>query len=335
MKKFLVFTLVLTSLFFSLSCSRKTAEKQITLVLSEANPPETIAGRMDQAFKEKVEELSKGMIKIDVHYSGILGDWKTISELMSKPGSSIQMRRESAVGLASFGCEKNALLTVPFTFSNRDHFWNFVRSNTAKELLKEPLDRGMNQVGLFYGEEGFRHFFGNKKLTGVADFEGLTVRTTGDAVMAGIVDGLKANAKSVPFTDLYSALKMGTVDVAEQPISNYLPNHFNEVAANVILDGHTLGIMEMMITLDAWESLSKRQQDILLEAGEYASEYCRKISQEGEDKALAEILAAGVNVIKVDDVTPWQKACSEIIKQSTNSDPNLYQIILGYANITN
>lgn len=312
------------------SCSKNTVEKEVTLVLAEVNPPETIAGRMDNAFKEKVEELSDGKIKIDVHYSGILGDWKTVAELMSKPGSSIHMRRESAVGLAAFGCEKNALLAVPFTFANREHFWRFANSSTAKEILREPYERGMNYIGLFFGEEGFRDFFANKPITGTEDFKGLNIRTTGDAIMAGIVSGLQAKPLSVAFSDLYSAFKVGTVDVADQPLSNYLPNHFNEVAPNIILDGHTLGVMETMITVEAWESLSKRQQEILLKAGQYASDYCRQISQENEEQALREIIAAGVTVTKVDDITPWQKACEKIIKESIASDPFLYQSILEY-----
>ena len=49
---FVLFVLTVTS--FLLSCNKKAEEKEITLVMAEVNPPETIAGRMDQAFKEKV-----------------------------------------------------------------------------------------------------------------------------------------------------------------------------------------------------------------------------------------------------------------------------------------
>lgn len=331
MKRSVLLLAVIAAGFSFLSCTKKAAEKEITLVLAEFNPPETIAGRMDNAFKEKVEELSGGMIKIDVQYSGVLGDWKTVSELMSRPGSSIHMRRDSAVGLAAFGCEKTALLTVPFTFSNREHFWNFANSEFAKEFLREPYERGMNQLGLFYGEEGFRDFFSNRPLTSVADFKGLVMRSTGDAVMNGVIEGLKAKPVSIAFSDLYSAFKTGGVDVADQPLSNYLPNHFNDVAPNVILDGHTLGVMEMVITTEAWDGLSQKRKEILIEAGQYASDFCRKIARESEEQALKEIIAAGVTVTAVEDIGPWQAACSDTIKASIASDPELYQKILAFA----
>ena len=52
-----------------LSCNEKkqvSEEKEITLVMAEVNPEDTIAGQMDKAFKDKVEELSGGKIKIDL-----------------------------------------------------------------------------------------------------------------------------------------------------------------------------------------------------------------------------------------------------------------------------
>ena len=52
---------LLTISLFTLSfigCSKKNVEdKPVTLVMAEVNPAETIAGQVDQAFKQKVEEL--------------------------------------------------------------------------------------------------------------------------------------------------------------------------------------------------------------------------------------------------------------------------------------
>ena len=78
-----ILSLVAVSL---VSCNKKkTEDGEITLVMAEVNPATTIAGQMDQAFKEKVEELSKGKIKIDVQFSGVLGDNKSVRAIMTKP----------------------------------------------------------------------------------------------------------------------------------------------------------------------------------------------------------------------------------------------------------
>ena len=75
-------------------------------------------------------------------------------------------------------------------------------------------------------------------------------------------------------------------------------------------------------------NLTPEQQDVLTEAGEYASQYNRQISQETEDKILEELKADGVNVIEVDDITPWQDACKDVIEEATKNNKDLYQQIV-------
>ncbi|MBQ3671464.1 MAG: TRAP transporter substrate-binding protein [Treponema sp.] len=334
-KRSILFSSVMIFSILAISCKSKKdsieAQKEITLVMAEVNPPETIAGRTDQAFKEKVEELSGGKIKIDLQCSGILGDNSTVRKLITQPNSTIHIARQSTAGFVALGCNKYALLSIPFTFSNREHFWRFASSETAKKLLDEPREKGLNIVGLYYGEEGFRHLFSTKRIDSIKDLAGLTMRVTNDMALQAIADNLKMNQKQVNFADLYGALSTGQVDVADQPLANYLANHFNEVAPYIILDSHQLGIMETFITTECWDALSQIQQDILREAGAYASEYCRKISQEEEDKILEQIKAAGVTVVDVADIAPWQDALSTFIAESSAGDMELYKEILSYA----
>ena len=305
----------------------------VTLVYAEVNPLEgTIVGQTATAFKDKVEELSGGSITIDIQANGVLGAESDVLDTMLGGGGTIDMARISAFALTSYGGEKSSLLSVPFTFVNRDHFWNFATSDLAQEFLLEPHENGSGIRGLFYGEEGFRHFFTVKPVNGLEDLKGMKLRVSNDPIMNGMVAGLGANATVVSFNELYSALQTGVVDGAEQPIANYQSNAFPEVAPNLILDGHTLGAIQVIITDDAWDKLTPEQQDVLTEAGKYASEFNRKISEEAENKVLDELKANGVNVVEVEDKTPWQEACKDIIESSTKDNAELYQQILDMAN---
>ena len=314
----------------------------VTLVYAEVNPLEgTIVGQTATAFKEKVEELSGGSITIDIQAngvhgkitidlqpSGVLGSENDVLDTMLGGGGTIDMARISAFALTSYGGEKSSLLSVPFTFVSRDHFWNFATSDLAQEFLLEPHENGTGIRGLFYGEEGFRHFFTVNPIEGMDDLAGMKIRVSNDPIMTGMVEGLGANPTVVAMGELYSALQTGVVDAAEQPIANYQANAFPEVAPNIILDGHTLGAIQVVITDEAWDSLTPEQQDVLTEAGEYASQYNRQISQETEDKILEELKADGVNVIEVDDITPWQDACKDVIEEATKNNKELYQQIV-------
>ena len=305
-----------------------TAEAEVTLVMAEVNPLDTIVGQTDTAFKEKVEELSGGKIKIDLQASGVLGSENDVLDTMLGGGGTIDMSRISAFALTSYGGEKSKLLSVPYTFVNRQHFWNFAESDLAADFLLEPHDNGAGVRGLFYGEEGFRHFFTVKEVKGLEDLKGMKLRVSNDPIMNGMVEGLGASPTVVSFNELYSALQTGVVDGAEQPIANYKSNAFPEVANNLILDGHTLGAIQVIITDEAWDKLTEEQQGILTEAGKYASSYNKQISEEAENKVLDELKADGCNIVEVTDIAPWQEACKGIIESSTADNKELYQQIL-------
>ena len=305
----------------------------VTLVYAEVNPLEgTIVGQTATAFKEKVEELSGGSITIDIQANGVLGAESDVLDTMLGGGGTIDMARISAFALTSYGGEKSSLLSVPFTFVSRDHFWNFATSDLAQEFLLEPHENGTGIRGLFYGEEGFRHFFTVKPVSGMEDLAGMKIRVSNDPIMTGMVEALGANPTVVAMGELYSALQTGVVDAAEQPIANYQANAFPEVENNLILDGHTLGAIQVVITDEAWDKLTPEQQDVLTEAGEYASQYNRKISEETENKILDELKADGCYVVEVEDITPWQDACKDVIEEATKDNKELYQQILDMAN---
>lgn len=304
------------------------AEENVTLVMAEVNPLDTIVGQTCTAFKEKVEELSGGSITIDLQAGGVLGAEEQVLDAMLGGTGTIDMSRISAFALTSYGGEKSSLLSLPYTFVSRDHFWNFATSDLAQEFLQEPQENGFGIRGLFYGEEGFRHFFTAKEISGIEDLAGMKLRVSNDPVMTGMVESLGASATVVAFTELYSALQTGVVDGAEQPIANYKSNAFPEVAPNLILDGHTLGAIQVVITDEAWNSLSEEQQAAMVEAGEYASQFNRELSASAEEEVLAQLIEEGVNVVEVEDITPWQEAVADIVAKNTNGMEDLYQQIL-------
>ncbi len=304
------------------------AADAITFTMAEVNPLDTIVGMTDQKFKEEVESRSNGSIIIDIQASGVLGTENEVLDGMLGGTGTVDISRISAFALTSYGGEKSKLLSLPYTFVSRDHYWKFAASDLADEIISEPQENGTGLVGLFYGEEGFRHFFTKDPVSGIDDFKGKKLRVSNDPVMVGLVQGLGANATEVAFTELYSALQTGVCDGAEQPIANYKANAFDEVAPNLILDGHTLGAIQVVITEAAWNKLTPEQQQIMKDAGKAAGEYNKSISEEKENEVLEELKASGVNIVEVADKTPWQEATKQVIADNTKGYEDLYQKIV-------
>ena len=303
-------------------------DPKVTLVYAEVNPLDTIVGQTGSHFKEKVEELSGGSVVVDVQASGVLGSENDVLDAILGGSTSIDISRISAFALTSYGCNKSKLLSIPFTFNNRAHFWNFANSDLAPEFLNEPQELGLPVRGLFYGEEGFRHFFTVKPVATIDDLKGMKLRVSNDPVMNGMVESLGANPTVVSFGELYSALQTGVVDGAEQPIANYKSNAFPEVANNLILDGHTLGAVQAVITDNAWGKLTANQQAAVMAAAADTQKFNADLSETAENKVLEELRSSGCNVVDVDDKTPWQEACAKVIKDNTSDQAELYQKLL-------
>ncbi len=308
-----------------------SGDPKVTLVYAEVNPLDTIVGQTASEFKRLVEEKSGGSITIDVKASGVLGSENDVLDAMMGGDDSIDMSRISAFALTSYGAKKSMLLSIPYTFSGRDHWWNFANSDLAREFLNEPQEIGLPLRGIFYGEEGFRHFFANKPIDSIEDLKGMKIRVSNDPVMNGMVEGLGASPTVVSFGELYSALNTGVCDAAEQPIANYKSNAFPEVANNLILDGHTLGAIQCVITDTAWDKLTEAQQAVLMEAGKEVQAFNQNLSQTEEDKVLQELKDEGCHVTEVTDIKPWQDACAKVIADNTSDQAELYQKLLDFA----
>ncbi len=330
MKKLLCMLLAVL-MIASLSATAFAAEPEVTLVYAELNPLDSIVGTLAQDFKDKVEEISGGQIAIDLQPNGVLGNEAQILDGILGGSTSVDICRISAFALNAYGCTKATLLSLPYTFVSRDHFWAFANSDLADEFLMEPQEIGLPLRGICYGEEGFRHFFTKDPVEKIEDLAGMKLRVSEDPVMTGLVKGLGASPTVVNFNELYSALQTGVCDGAEQPIANYKSNAFQEVAPNLILDGHTLGAVQLVITDTAWNKLTEEQQGWIMEAADYASNKNAENSQAAEDEVLQELKDEGINVVEVEDKSVWADACADVITANMNGNDELYQQILDMA----
>ena len=325
MKKLVALFLALAVLF---TCTAALADT-VTLTYAEVNPLEgTIVGSIAKHFKEKVEELTGGTVIIDIQAGGVLGSEAQVLDGIFGGDETVDISRISAFALSSYGCGKATLLSLPYTFVSREHFWKFANSDLAADFLMEPQTVGLPLRGICYGEEGFRHFFFKNEVKGIEDLKGLKIRVSEDPVMTGMVSGLGANPATVSFTELYSALQTGVVDGAEQPIANYKSNAFPEVAPCIILDGHTLGAIQIVITDNAWAKLNDEQRNAILEAGKDTQKYNAEIAEAAEAEVLAGLLESGCAVIEVEDKAPWSEACSAVNAPYVANYADLYQQIV-------
>jgi len=337
MKKIIsVFAFIVFTALSFISCNKTQPTvnqypERVHLVMAEVNPENSICGRMDNAFKSRLEELSEGKITVEIKYYGVLGDESQIIKALTNPeDDTVQVARVSA-NLSKYGANKSLLLSIPFTFYDDSHFWSFAKSDVAEEILNEPYELGIGIKGLCYAEEGFRHFFSTEPINKLSDLQGKKMRVSG-TTLTMLSKSLLTIPVSIQYTSLYMSLQTGKVDIAEQPLSNYLTNSFYRVAPYMIMDGHMIGAVEIVISSKCWDSLSYYQQVLVKKAADYASVYCKEIAASQETSDAVELITKGVTLVEVADKDEWQNACSEMIKENSKDYPELYEKILAFKN---
>ena len=156
----------------SATAAEQAAEPEIILKYSEVNPDGHFLTDTAYYFADQVAEKSNGRIKIDIYPAGQLANEKDGIQTIQTSSGVIDIVRCSTSSLSDFGVQKLNVLSMPYIIRDREHYWNVAQSDVGEELKAEPQELGLGMVGLFYVDEGFRHFFTVDPVNSIEDLDG-------------------------------------------------------------------------------------------------------------------------------------------------------------------
>jgi tripartite ATP-independent transporter DctP family solute receptor len=143
------------------------------------------------------------------------------------------------------------------------------------------------------------------------DVKGLKIRTAPNPAHLLAFRLLGANPVAMPFTEVYLALKTGTVDGQENPINLIYTMKFHEVQKYLSLTGHAYTAANVVMNLKKYQELKPEQQKALHEALREAAAWQRKLNREVEGQALKNMRAAGLQVEENPDREAFRKIVAD------------------------
>jgi len=203
-------------------------------------------------------------------------------------------------------------------------------------------------VAAAYAGEGVTHLgafdFGpaeilnsNVEVHNLADFQGKRIRAAG--IGATFYNELGASSVTLTGTEIYQALQLGTVDMAE--FNDWLVNKemgFHEVSKFVIepvLHTGAVDDKDLLVNPAAWDGLPDDLQEIVLACRDRAR-YLSSIAYGiGNDQARAEWLEAGVEIITLpeDEVTEARLTGARVILDFAERNPEAAEYVATYAGV--
>lgn len=247
-------------------------------------------------FAELVKTKTNGRLEVQVAPSAQLGDDSAMITAMRTGALDLSANSQGAI---SATVPEYAAYGMPFMFSNAAQAFKLLDGPLGQELAEKTAAKGMVVLG--YWDNGIRHMTNGKRpISKVEDMKGLKMRTPPDAVLVDIMQALGADPQQIKFSELYVALQQGVVDGQENPLVNIHASKLYEVQKHLALTSHMFQMTPFLMSKRTWDRLSEADRKAVQEAAAEATAVQRRMSQEADDKLLAELKAKGVQVTTVD-----------------------------------
>lgn len=302
------------------SSSGGGSDKQVTIKLSTPVSPTDPMTQGADRFKQTVEKESGGSIKVQVYPANQLGD--TTSIIPKVQQNSVQMIEDTAAELSSL-VPDIGVLDAPYLWKSFDDERKALDGDLYKKFSDELADKQLKLLATnwYYG---LRDLTANKEVNTPADGDGLTIRVPGGDISELVGHALGGKPTDLPFDQVYLALKTGSLDAQENPLSTILSTKIYEVQKDLVLTKHQLQTFPITMSLTFWDSLSKNQQDIVQKAATSAGDYESKLAMDAESKDLDELKKKGMNVVEP-DIAAFSENADKLVSESGLPWVDLYK----------
>jgi tripartite ATP-independent transporter DctP family solute receptor len=184
----------------------------------------------------QLSEQTKGRLGVRVYPSGSLGTEKDNIEQLKIGG--LDMMRIHISTLNSVVPETMATV-LPFVFRSTDHMRKALDGPIGDEILAAMETQGL--VGLAFYDSGARSIYTAKKpIKNLADMKGLKLRVPQSDLFVAMIEAANANPTPMPYGEVYTALKTGIVDGAENNWPSFESSRHFEAAKYYNLSEHSL-----------------------------------------------------------------------------------------------
>jgi tripartite ATP-independent transporter DctP family solute receptor len=248
-----------------------------------------------KAMGQALESRSGGKFRIKVYNKGALGTEKeTIDQV--KIGA-LEMARVNISPMNNV-CPLTQVPTMPFLFRSVEHMRKVLDGPVGEEILKSCEPQGF--IGLAFYDSGARSIYAKKPVKTVADAKGLKIRVQQSDLWVALVGAMGANATPMPFGEVYTGLKTGLIDAAENNLPSFDTAKHAEAAKFYSRTEHSMAPEMLLMSKIHWDKLSKAEQELVRATARESVAVQRARWDEQEARSLATVKAQGVQLVEVD-----------------------------------
>jgi TRAP-type transport system periplasmic protein len=256
-------------------------------------------------WAKRVEERTKGGLKIEVFHSAQLGKEEDIIEQI-RQGANIGQNTDSArMGNYVPGI---AVMNGPYFAETLEDVAKLRKAPTVIKWQDELATKFGLKVLSFNWVQGYRHFFTNKPVKTPDDLKGQRIRTPPAPIWQESIRALGAVPVAMAFGEMYPGLQQRAIDGVELVYNNIPGGRFYEVLKFANETKHIMLINFEVVSAKWFDGLPKEYQAALIEECDRAGEETSKEIFRLEAEVEQQLKGRGMTIVKDVDLAAFRKA---------------------------
>lgn len=254
----------------------------------------------NQAVMHMSEELSRatgGKDSIKIFGDSSLGSEKDTVEQV-KIGALDMVR----VSSASFHgiVPESVIPSLPFLFRDIEHFRKTMYGPQGDKILAAFDKAGF--IGLALYESGARSVYSKKPIKSLADMKGLKIRVQPSDLMVGLAGAMGASPTPMPFAEVYTGLKTGLIDAAENNYPSYDESKHFESAPVYSETMHVMTPEVLVFSKKIWDTLTPEEQAAIRKSAKASVPFYVNLWEPREKDAKAAVVKGGAKIVPAAEI---------------------------------
>jgi tripartite ATP-independent transporter DctP family solute receptor len=278
--------------------SSANAQNKVLLRFSTAAPPPDFLSKSVERFKEEIEKAAPNQFEVRVHAGSSL--FRQGTEVPAIQRGNLEMSTmttfEVAQQIAEWGFFNRA-----FLFRDWDHAAKVMSGPIAERYKKEVADKmGIMILGHTYLGTRQLNLRVKRDVKGPADLRGVKLRMAGGPEWLLLGESLGVTPTPMAMPEVYLALKTGSIDGQENPLTIMNAAKYYEVTEQVVLTAHLVQPVFYALRKETWDALSADHKRVVQAAADAATAQNTQARSADEKQVAERLKTQGLTVTAVD-----------------------------------
>jgi tripartite ATP-independent transporter DctP family solute receptor len=288
---------------------------------AEIHPADYPTTKAVEYMGQLLKERSGGKLGVKVFPNGALGQERDTIEQLKIGG--LDMMRINVAPLNNIVPE-TIVPALPFIFRSEEHMHTVLDGPIGDEILAAMESQGM--IGLAFYDSGARSMYATKPIKTLADIQHSKVRVQQSDLFVSMIEALGANPTPMPYGEVYTGLKTGIIDAAENNYPSYESSRHFEAAPYYSLTEHSMAPEVLVFSKPIWDRLKPEDQAMIRQAAKDSVPEMRKLWDEREAKSRQTVEAGGAKIGQIEDKQAWTDAMKPVYDKFA-STPELQSLV--------